>query len=143
MKKLLRILVLALLWCSVGHTHQPVLNDTNPISFESAYIIEKPEISKAIYSTLNGKSHIYKISSDKPFKFYVGLTVPKIDECKDFKKYSFEILDSNRKVIKKFDGENFKWWSWYEKYEKQWYWVGPEHGKISKVMQFLKKENIS
>ena len=62
MKKLLGIVVLALLWCSVGYTHQPVLNDTNPISFESAYIIEKPEISKAIYSTLNGKPHIYKIS---------------------------------------------------------------------------------
>tara|TARA_B100000959_G_scaffold142274_1_gene149325 strand:+ start:355 stop:768 length:414 start_codon:yes stop_codon:yes gene_type:complete len=129
MKKLLGIVVLGLLWFSIGYAHQPVLNDSNPISFELPYIIEEPEISKAIYTTLNGKPHIYKISSDKSFKFYVGLTVPKIDECKDFKKYSFEILDSNRKVIKKFDGESFKWWSWYEKYGKQWYWVGPEYGK--------------
>ena len=128
MKKLLAILFLGLLWSNIGYAHQPVLNDTNPISFESPYIIEKPEISKAIYSTLTGKPHIYKISSDKSFKFYVGLTVPKIDECKDFKKYSFEILDSNRKVINKFDGESFKWWPWYEKYGKKWYWVGPEFG---------------
>ena len=129
MKKLLGIVVLGLLCFNIGYAHQPVLNDTNPISFETPYIIENPEISKAIYTTLNGKPHIYKISSDKSFKFYVGLTVPKIDECKDFKKYSFEILDSNRKVIKKFDGESFKWWSWYEKYGKQWYWVGPEYGE--------------
>ena len=70
MKKLLGIVVLGLLWFSIGYAHQPVLNDTNPISFESPYIIEKPEISKAIYTTLNGKPHIYKISSDKSFKIY-------------------------------------------------------------------------
>ena len=58
MKKLLAILVLGLLWFSIGYAHQPVLNDTNPISFELPYIIEKPEISKAIYTTLNGKPHI-------------------------------------------------------------------------------------
>ena len=139
MKKLLVILFLGLLWFNIGYAHQPVLNDTNPISFESPYIIEKPEISKAIYSTLNGKPHIYKISSDKSFKFYVGLTVPKIDECKDFKKYSFEILDSNRQVIKKFDGENFKWWPWYEKYGKKWYWVGPEYGKDFKSNEIFEK----
>ena len=69
MKKLLAILFLGLLWSNIGYAHQPVLNDTNPISFESPYIIEKPEISKAIYSTLTGKPHIYKISSDKSFNF--------------------------------------------------------------------------
>ena len=51
---------------------------------------------------------------------------------------AFEILDSNRKVIKKFDGENFKWWSWYEKYGKQWYWVG-EYGKNFKSNAIFEK----
>jgi len=39
MKKLLGIVVLGLLWFSIGYAHQPVLNDTNPRSFESPYII--------------------------------------------------------------------------------------------------------
>ena len=37
-----------------SYAHQPILNEENPISINSAYIIEKPEVSKAIYSTLNG-----------------------------------------------------------------------------------------
>jgi len=111
------------------NAHQPVLNETDPLSFEEPYVIEKPEISKAIYSTLNGSPHIYKISSDIPFKFYVGITVPKIDGCESFKKYSFQILDKDKKIIEEFDGESFKWWDWYEKYGKKWYWVGPETGE--------------
>ena len=110
------------------YAHQPVLNEENSVSFDSPYLIEKPEVSKAIYSTLQGKPHIFKISSNKDFKFYAGITVPKIEGCNQFDKFSFQILDSNQKVIKGFDGENFKWWPWYEKYGKKWYWVGPELG---------------
>ena len=97
------------------YAHQPVLNEKNPVSFDSPYLIEKPEVSKAIYSTLQGKPHIFKISSNKDFKFYAGITVPKIKGC-------------NQNVIKDLDGESFKWWPWYEKYGKKWYWVGPEFG---------------
>ena len=139
MKKLLSIIIFFFISYEVC-AHQPKLNDGDfAMTSENPYIIKDPEISKAIYTTLNGKPHIYKISSDKSFKFYVGLTVPKIDECKDFKKYSFEILDSNRKVIKKFDGESFMWWSWYEKYGKQWYWVGPEYGENFKSNAIFEK----
>jgi len=99
--------------------HQPVLNDLNPISHKEPYLIEKPEVSKAIYSTLKGKPHFYKIISDKIFKFYVGITVPKIEECSNFKKFSFQILDKKKKLIKELDGKNFKWWPWYEKYGKK------------------------
>jgi hypothetical protein len=143
MKKLLGILVLGLLWFSIGYAHQPVLNDTNPISFELPYIIEKPEISKAIYTTLNGKPHIYKIFSDKSFKFYVGLTVPKIDECKDFKKYSFEILDSNRKVIKNLMVKASSGGLGMKNMENNGIGLVLNMEKILKVIQFLKKENIS
>ena len=46
--KLLLILTFPLtLWA-----HQPVINDQNPNDISSAYVIEKPEISKAIYGTL-------------------------------------------------------------------------------------------
>ena len=96
------------------YAHQPVLNEENPVSFDSPYLIEKPEVSKAIYSTLQGEPHIFKISSNKDFKFYAGITVPKIEGCNQFDKFSFQVLDSNQKVIKNFDGESFKWWPWYE-----------------------------
>ena len=111
-----------------AYAHQPVLNEENPVSFDSPYLIEKPEVSKAIYSTLQGEPHIFKISSNKDFKFYAGITVPKIEGCNQFDKFSFQVLDTSQKVIKDFDGESIKWWPWYEKYGKKWYWVGPELG---------------
>ena len=92
-------------------------------------MIEKPEISKAIYSTLKGKEHYFKIHSDTPFNFYAGLTVAKLDNCSNFDKFSFSILDSQFQLIKDFNGEIFQWWDWYEPYGKKWYWVGPEYGK--------------
>mgnify|MGYP001220466827 CR=1 FL=1 len=126
MKKIICLLTFIIIFESKAH--QPVLNDLNPVSFNDPYLIKKPEISKAIYSTLQGKPHLYKISSDVNFKFYVGITVPKIESCSNFKKFSFQILDTNKNLIEEFDGKNFKWWSWYEKYGKKWYWVGPETG---------------
>ena len=122
---------LSLIFLLIGinsYAHQPILNEKNHIAFDDPYLIEKPEVSKAIYSTLKGKPHIFKISSTKDFKFYVGITVPKIEGCIKFEKFSFQVLDSNKKIIKNFDGKNFKWWPWYEKYGKKWYWVGPEFG---------------
>jgi len=122
---------LSLIFLLIGinsYAHQPILNQQNHITFDDPYLIEEPEVSKAIYSTLKGKPHIFKISSSKDFKFYAGITVPKIEGCNQFEKFSFQVLDSNKKIIKNFDGENFKWWPWYEKYGKKWYWVGPEFG---------------
>ena len=80
------------------YAHQPVLNEKNPVSFDSPYLIEKPQVSKAIYSTLQGEPHIFKISSNKDFKFYAGITVPKIEGCNQFDKFSFQVLDSNQKI---------------------------------------------
>ena len=99
------------------------------MSSNKPYLIENPEISKAIYSTLTGTAHFYMISSDKPFNFYAGLTVPKIDECNNFPRFSFAVLDRDFHIIQEFDGQNFQWWEWYEPYGKKWYWVGPEYGE--------------
>ena len=111
--------------------HQPKLNDGDfAMTLEDPYIIEDPEISKAIYSTLNGHEHFYKIESENDFNMYAGITVPKIDECPNtFNKFSFSILNTNFEEIYNFNGNDFKWWSWYEEYGKKWYWVGPEFGK--------------
>ena len=110
-------------------SHQPVLNNESDMSKENPYLIEELEISKAIYSSLRGKEHYFKIHSDIPFNFYVGLTVAKLDNCSNFDKFSFSILDNQFQLIKDFNGEIFQWWEWYEAYGKKWYWVGPEYGK--------------
>ena len=126
--------ILLILFLSISFNlfaHQPKLNDGDfEMTKEDPYIIKKPEISKAIYSTLSGGEHFYKIKSKKPFKMYAGITVAKTDECPNtFDKYSFSILNSNFEEIANFNGETFEWWSWYEEYGKKWYWVGPEFGK--------------
>ena len=73
--------------------HQPALNEENTNSPSNAYLIEKPEISKAIYGTLEGDAHYYTIKSEIDFNFYVGITTPKIDGCNTFDKFSVDVIN--------------------------------------------------
>ena len=122
-------LVVFLFAITSSFAHQPILNSDEEMSPDKPYVIENPEISKAIYSTLEGSDHYYVISSEKPFNFYAGLTVPKINDCDDFLRFSFAVLDNDFHIIQEFDGQKYHWWKWYEPYGKKWYWVGPEYGK--------------
>ena len=106
-----------------------MLNDNSAYPPDAPYEVEEPEISKAIYSTLNGAPHYYRIQSDIDFDFYAGILAAKIGECALEQKFSFEVLDSEFHRIDLADGENFEWTPWYEEYGKQWYWNGPEIGK--------------
>ena len=81
--------------------HQPVLNSEKSNSVEEPYLIEEPEVSKAIFAELKGEPHYYRIDSNTKFKFYVGITPPKIDNCPLTKKFSFDVLDSDFELIKK------------------------------------------
>tara|TARA_Y100000758_G_scaffold12713_1_gene9399 strand:- start:431 stop:1024 length:594 start_codon:yes stop_codon:yes gene_type:complete len=112
-----------------GYAHKPVLNENSTYPADAPYEIEEPEISKAIYSTLTGDPHYYRIQSDVDFDFYAGILAAKIGECALESKFSFEVLDAEFHNIDVADGENFKWTPWYEEYGKQWYWNGPEIGK--------------
>ena len=112
-----------------SYAHKPVLNENSTYPADAPYEIEEPEISKAIYSTLTGDPHYYRIQSDVDFDFYAGILAAKIGECDLERKFSFEVLDSEFHNIDVADGENFKWTPWYEEYGKQWYWNGPEIGK--------------
>ena len=129
MKTKLLLFLIFLFAITSSFAHQPILNSDGEMSPDKPYVIENPEISKAIYSTLEGIEHYYMISSDKPFNFYAGLTVPKIDDCNDFLRFSFAVLDSDFHTIQDFDGQKYQWWEWYEPYGKKWYWVGPEYGE--------------
>ena len=112
-----------------SYAHKPVLNENSTYPADAPYEIEEPEISKAIYSTLTGDPHYYRIQSDVDFDFYAGILAAKIGECALESKFSFEVLDAEFHNIDVADGENFKWTPWYEEYGKQWYWNGPEIGK--------------
>jgi len=119
--------------------HQPILNSEIENSKKSPYLIDEPEISKAIYAELIGHPHYYRISSETDFKFYVGITVPKIAGCLLQKRFSYEVLDEEFKLIERKDGESFEWWPWYEKHGEKWYWIGPEIGKDFKSNQVYEK----
>ena len=128
MKKSLS-LILFLIFCTQIHAHKPVLNENSSYPPDAPYEIEDPEISKAIYSTLSGDPHFYRIQSEEDFDFYSGILAAKIGDCALESKFSFEVLDSDFHLIYLADGENFKWTPWYEEYGKQWYWNGPEIGQ--------------
>ena len=126
-KPLLAVVLLAFL--AQAHAHKPVLNESSTYPADAPYEIEEPEISKAIYSTLTGDPHYYRIESATDFNFYAGILAAKIGECALESKFSFEVLNSDFDAIYLADGENFTWAPWYEEYGKQWYWNGPEVGE--------------
>ena len=131
MKKICTSIIITLFLIIIfksSEAHQPVLNSEKSNS-EEPYIIEEPEVSKAIFAELKGEPHYYRIDSNAKFKFYAGITTPKIDNCPLTKKFSFDVLDSDFELIKKKDGEKFNWWAWYEKHGEKWYWIGPEIGE--------------
>ena len=128
MKKILTFLAL-LIFSSYSIAHKPVMNENSSYPADAPYEIEEPEISKAIYSTLTGEPHFYRIESETDFNFYAGILAAKIGECTLEEKFSFEVLDSDFHPLFMADGENFEWTPWYEEYGKQWYWNGPEVGK--------------
>ena len=62
-----------LLWLSISlvsrsvDAHQPVLSSDSANTAKAPYIIEEPEISKAIFPELKGKPHYYRIDNDSKF----------------------------------------------------------------------------
>ena len=128
MKSWLLLFIMLFGVIGVSFAHQPILNQQIAIDVATPYVIEEPEISKAIFSALGGTPHYYQIVADKEFQFYAGITVPKIDGCNHFTRVSLAILDENLRPIQTLDGEGFQWWEWYEEFGKKWYWIGPEYG---------------
>ena len=125
MKKLLIILFLLSINSSFVFAHQPKLIKYSPSSNEPHDVTE-PEISKAYYGKLGGEAHYYKIESETEFSFYVGITVPKIDD--NIKWISLEVYDQNNNLIFEEDGKDYSWKAWYEPYARDWYWIGPQIG---------------
>ena len=128
----MRNLIVALLLVAASpiSAHSPVINDGDePMTVDAPYIIEEPEHSKAIFSELEGEPHYYQIVSPTPFKFYAGVTAPKLETCDLSQTFDLQILDANRNQIDERIGSSVEWWPWYEEFGKTWYWVGPEIGQ--------------
>jgi hypothetical protein len=129
----------AAIWLAVpiAYAHQPLLNEGTTFPLDAPYEIEEPEISKAIFGELAGEAHYYRIRSDVEFRFYAGVTAPKIDDCPLVTTFSFDVLDGAQNALFVADGETFEWWPWYEEFGRKWYWVGPEIGEEFKANQTL------
>lgn len=134
-------LALALL-SSPALAHVPVLS-IDAKTDQSPYLIEDPEHSTAIYAILDGDADYYRIDEDEPFDFYVGITAAKLEGCDLQATFSFEVLNAKMEVIDSRDGASSDWWAWYEKFGKQWYWVGPVSARILLQRQFTQRGHTS
>ena len=87
---------------------QPVLAIDEPHTQEQPFEIEEPEISTATYSKLDGSPNFYRVMSDKSFKFYLGLTKPKLEDCPLGETFSFDLLDETFVPIIEMGGSTFE-----------------------------------
>ena len=95
--------------------HQP------RITTQKETIVTDPEISKAYYAELQGEPQVYDIKSDKPFNFYIELTVPDIkDQRTDFSYYVFKNGNFNQPFTE-FYGGAFEWSKFWEKFGRDSY----------------------
>ena len=86
----MRFITLLLVFISIkAFAHQPKIINYSP-SLKNPHEVIYPEISKAYYGKLKGKSHYFKITSNKDFLFYAGILSPKINE--NYKRLSLDIF---------------------------------------------------
>lgn len=110
---------------AVAAAHQPRLDTGANISIENPIIVDEPEISQAFYGELQGQPNFYKITSDKPFKFYLNLLVPASPGIPpDY--ISADVLDANGNVLLTVNGTNSTWESYFEEFGGDYYLKGPE-----------------
>lgn len=108
--------------------HSPVI-DMAAKPPNAPFLIDEPEHSKAIFAVLQGAPDHYLIRSERDFRFYVGITAPKVEGCPLAQSFSFEVLDAmGKRLDGREGGAPGTWESWYEEWGKTWYWVGPEIG---------------
>ena len=121
------IVTMLVLFISISavSAHQPRLETATNVSFNNPIIIENPEISQAFYSTLHGSPDYYKINSNVPFKFYLGLLVPQSPGIQgDF--VSAQVLDANGNILLTLNGTNSTWTPYFEEFGGDYYLKGPE-----------------
>jgi hypothetical protein len=128
--------LIALAAVTPAAAHTPVL-DLGAKSREAPYEIAEPEHSKAIFAELAGQPDFYRITSERAFDFYAGITVAKVEGCPLVTTFSLDVLDAAGRRIDGRDAGAAPWRPWYEEFGKTWYWLGPEIGADFKATRQL------
>jgi len=110
--------------------HQPRITD------KEITIVTDPEISKAYYATLSGKSQVYRINEIKPFNLYVNILVPDIEGQKKDLTVTIVKNGNAQTPLAVLDGTNFKWERFWEEFGRDWYWKGPEYKALVSEGQY-------
>lgn len=146
-KILLSSLFISLAFSGIAYAHNPRIVENGVVTN-----IENPEVSQAFYGTLNGKSQLYFIRADEPFKLYAGLLAPDLPgAAKDFSAEIIQVItfvDGNgqnapidqaiglggkKTTLFALDGARTEWKRFYEAYGDDWYWQGPETAPVDSV----------
>jgi hypothetical protein len=125
-----RTISITLIFILLAYTsaaHQPKIPSGNLTE------ISDPEISKAYYSELKGEPAHYRITSEKPFKLYVGLLTPDIPGTEN--DVSAEVLfeppgehaeEGGDHQLALLNGSSYEWTQFYEEFGGDNYYRGPE-----------------
>lgn len=98
--------------------HQPRLVESRNTA------VTDPEISKAYYGQLTGVPDIYTIISPTPFKLYVNVLVPDIENQQKDVSVS---IQKDGELVTVLDGTAFVWTKMFEPFGYDSYWTGPEY----------------
>ncbi len=107
--------------------HQPRI-----VENDSTTVVD-PEISKAYYGTLSGKSHIYTIDSAEEFNLYVGILVP---DARIPKRDVAAEIYSGEELIKTIGGSDAEWKTFFEPFGQSTYWDGGEYKVRAQAGQY-------
>jgi hypothetical protein len=106
-------------WPTISFAHQPNLVK----DFSQPVLVKNPEVSKAYYGQLSGKSDEFVIEASDSFNLYVGLSVPDVASArKDF----VVTVYRNDQFLFKLQGETSEWKPFYESFGRDNYLAGPE-----------------
>ena len=109
--------VIMLSWPLGVFAHQPRIVDAEKIH------VTKPEVSKAYYAKLSGKSHTYLISANSAIDLYVNVLFPYNEGPK--KNITVDVFRDDQSIGSLSSGE-VVWKKFFEPFGQSMYWQGPE-----------------
>lgn len=112
----------AILFADVSIAHQPRI-----VYGQDIVHIQNPSVSQAFYARLNGSPDFYRIDSDVPFRLFVSVLVPDIEDVD--KDVSFEVSEADKDrmlLIFRADGSDYNWTRYFEEFGGDYYFSGPE-----------------
>ena len=103
--------------------HQPRI-DFGQGTISNPIQVDKPEISKAYYSSLNGNPEYYKIDSENNFLLYLNILAPDIESART--DFIVEVFKDDEII---FTLKDDNWGEFYEPFGGDNYLQGPELDK--------------